>query len=159
MIDISALEPWAKLWSVMALLAPLITFSVLSSAAIYLLFYFFIRSKDSIADKGGQVAATAPAADVYEFGTIGQCSYLVLTAFFGIALGMLIKLVGGFSALQKDSPNTLAGAIITVLVIVLGVVGSLFAENGRIDARRPLGAISFLLSFLVSGFYWKLLAG
>ena len=44
-----------------------------------------------------------------------------------------------------------------MIVLVLGTLGSLFGEEGKVSLRRPLGGVSFLLSFLVSGFYFQYL--
>jgi hypothetical protein len=164
---LEALKPWTQLYEVIVLLSPLFVFSILSSLIIYLVFVIVLPFGAGL----GQPHQGAPARpsndpakpilternDDDEFGYLGSFSYLVLASLFGLVLGMLVKLIGGFSALERGSPNTLIGAIGTVLVIVLGIVGGIFAESGRINLRKPVGAIAFLVSFLISGFYWKLL--
>jgi len=160
------LHPWTQLGDVIILLAPLFVFSILSSVIIYLVFVIAIpfcaglgqRHQIVIPNSPPEPAKAVSAENENDgFGYLGTFSYLVLASLFGIVLGMLTKLVGGFSVLEKGSTNSLIGAIGTVLVIVLGVVGSMFAESGPIGMKKPVGAIAFLVAFLISGFYWKLL--
>ena len=151
--SMTSLNPWAELYNVIILLSPIFLFSIASSVAIYVVLVLgptFLRSSPGL----GVQPPTAPETGD-EFGYVGRLSYLILSSLFGLSFGMLVKLVGGFSALDKGA--NLTGAISTVLVIVLGVAGSMFAESGRLNLRKPVGAIAFLTSFLVSGFYWKLL--
>ncbi|MDR3476057.1 MAG: hypothetical protein P4M09_30800 [Devosia sp.] len=84
-----------------------------------------------------------------------------MASLFGMVLGALVKLAGGFSALTSapasSSGGGLLGPIAALLVVVIGVGGSLFVDSSRIGLRRPIGAICFLTSFLVSGLYWQYL--
>lgn len=86
--------------------------------------------------------------------TLSWPAYVYMTALVGAVLGMLLSLVGGFGAV-KTGEDTLPGAILSIVVVVLAAAATLFSGQGRIELRRPLGAISFLLSLVLCGLYWK----
>jgi|EndMetStandDraft_2_1072991.scaffolds.fasta_scaffold184740_1 hypothetical protein len=184
------LQPWVRLYEVIGVLCPIFAFSLLLSVVVYLFFAVLfpwignganlsiqrtrlrsdtpngsIQRADIDPQEKDNLVLQKPTAQpggdaVEQFGYAGSFSYVLVASLFGVVLGMLVKLVGGFTALASTAPaNTVVGAIGSIIVIALGVVGSLFADSGRIALRRPVGAIAFLVSFLVSGFYWQFLRG
>jgi hypothetical protein len=88
-----------------------------------------------------------------------QFGFMLMASLFGTVLGFAVKLVGGFTvaAGTGDVSKALIAGVGTVLVAVFGIVASVFSETGTVSMKRPIGAISFLIMFLVSGFYWKFL--
>lgn len=165
------LQPWTRLSEVLGVLLPLFTFSFLASVAIYFVFAvllpWFANSFNSKAASPRVQVSDSPANPPTEpvgdanLGYLGSFSYIFVTSLFGIVLGMLVKLLGGFTALATGNapPSSVIGAVGAVIVIIIGVAGSLFTDSDRIAVRRPAGAIGFLISFLVSGFYWQFLKG
>jgi hypothetical protein len=167
------LKPWTRLYEVIGVLGPVFLFSFVFSLLVYVLFVgvlplldwrarFGNLSSRRIEPETNQAGSDqSGSGDVdAQFGYAGSFTYVLVASLFGVVLGMLVKLVGGFTALASSTPaNTLVGAIGSALVIVVGVVAVLFADSGKIALRRPVGAIAFLVSFLVSGFYWQFLRG
>ncbi len=147
-MDIAGIQPWAGLGIVLWLTLPLVVFAIGSAILLHLAFVVLPPYLPKALTMDGAAEAT------------GNVTYLVLTAVFGLSLGALVKLLGGFDNLVGSggsSPTDIAGAIVSVIVLVLGTLGSLFGEEGKVSLRRPLGGVSFLLSFLVSGFYFQYL--
>jgi hypothetical protein len=147
-MDLSGIQPWAGLGFVLWLTLPLVVFAIASALLLHLAFVALPPHLPKWLTSDATTEAT------------GSASYLVLTAVFGLSLGALVKLLGGFDKLIGGggaSPTDVAGAIVSVIVLVLGTAGSLFGEDGKISLRRPVGGVSFLLSFLVSGFYFQYL--
>jgi hypothetical protein len=140
----STIKPWSSIFDVGAILSPIFATSLLLSLVIYLFFVTLVPSIISVRKRqiknlgpetNGQADASTPASlttNDNDFGDLAGFSYVVMTSLFGVVLG-------------------------AVLAVSLGVVGTLFTDTGRIGLRKPIGAIAFLTSFLVSGFYWKLL--
>ncbi|RYE09043.1 MAG: hypothetical protein EOP22_10610 [Hyphomicrobiales bacterium] len=146
--QIANINPWAGLGFVIWLTLPLVVFSLGSAIVLHLAFVVWPPHLPKWLLVGNSEVAK------------GNATYLVLTAMFGLSLGALVKLIGGFEELVGsggDSPTDIAGAIVSVIVLVLGTVGSLFGAEGKGTLQRPLGGVSFLLSFLVSGFYFQYL--
>jgi hypothetical protein len=165
----STIKPWSSIFDVGAILSPIFATSLLLSLVIYLFFFTLVPSIISVRKRqiknlgpetNGQADASTPASlttNDNDFGDLAGFSYVVMTSLFGVVLGMLANLLGGFVVIDAGAPDKLIGAIGAVLAVSLGVVGTLFTDTGRIGLRKPIGAIAFLTSFLVSGFYWKLL--
>lgn len=172
------LKPWDRLYEVIGVLSPIFIFSLLLSVVVYLVFALllpWIGNKANLLTRRTPPGSDAPKGSIPllrnpivqpgdnsegQFGYASSFSYVLVASLFGVVLGMLVKLVGGFTALTSNAPsNTVLGAIGSIVIIALGVAGSLFADTGRIPLRRPVGAIAFLVSFLVSGFYWQFLKG
>jgi hypothetical protein len=87
-----------------------------------------------------------------------KLGFILMASLFGTILGFAVKLVGGFTvATGGDFSKAVIAGVATVLVAVFGIVASVFSETGTVSMKRPLGAVSFLIMFLVSGFYWKFL--
>ena len=87
-------------------------------------------------------------------------SYLLLTAMFGVALGALIKLLGGFDRLIGDAggdAGTMVAGVVSILLLALGTLGTLLGQDGKLSLQRPLGAVSFLSTVLASAFYFQYL--
>lgn len=147
-MDIGGIQPWMGLGIVVWITFPLLVFAIGSAIILHLTFVVVPPHLPKWLTASGDSEAT------------GSASYLMLTAVFGLSLGALVKLMGGFDELigaGSATPTSVAGAIVSVIVLVLGTLGSLFGEEGKISLRRPLAGVSFLLSFLVSGFYFQYL--
>jgi len=89
-----------------------------------------------------------------------QFGFMLMASLFGTVLGFAVKLAGGFTIAAAGTgsvSNAVIAGVGTILVAVFGIVASIFSETGTISMEKPLGAISFLIMFLVSGFYWKFL--
>lgn len=88
---------------------------------------------------------------------------LVSTSVFsllGVIFGMMIQLVGGFSSLVSGESNDLISGLITMVLAFFGVGASLLSEarflrSGKLD--KPIASLAFLICFVVSGFFWKML--
>lgn len=154
---LSSLDPWATLLGVAGLIAPLFVSAVLLTLALYLLFEVFVPRpivRPAVSSAPGPSAPVDPDL----FGIAGRFSYLLTAAMFGAVLGMLAKLLGGFDAISDAaSSDSIVGAIGSVVILVVGVAGSLFGDDLKINLQKPIGALALLVMFLVSGFYFEFL--
>ena len=159
------MDSWQKLWSVLELLLPPVSFAIVSSLIIYGAFVALpARLRGRALIEPAAVDPENPAASspvVSDFGLLLGPSYVFMTSCFGVALGILFTLIGGFHAAATGAAGTgdanLPASVASVLVAVLTVVGTLFIESGNIGLRKPTGAVAFLLSFVVTGLYWAAL--
>lgn len=139
------LEVWADLGAVLTNFVPLLVFCAGISAVTYVVFVLILR--------GHVVGApndTTPVEE--EFGYLLGPSYVFMTSLFGMVFGILISVLGGFNSAGEG--GSITASVVAGVGIVLAVVGSLFVESGKIPLRRPVGAITFLLTFVVAGLYW-----
>lgn len=156
---IDQLKPWEKIYEVLILLAPLFLFCLIFSSIVCIFIFLYQFSKvinSSNARAEQEPETTSPSPNVGMFDSLDDFGYIFMSSIFGGVIGLMIQLVGGFNVLSNTSSSVYV-AISSTIVVVLGVVASLLSETGQISLRRPVGAIAFLGSFLVSGFYWQFL--
>lgn len=150
---------WATLWVVLQILAPLFLSAVVSAAIVYFAFNGFPKQGATVAGDGQPVDQQFDDS----YGMLAGLSYAVMTSLFGVTLGALVKLLGGFAGIAEvavgdsSSATSVFSAIAAVLIAALGIVASLLNGDGKISLRKPVGAATFLISFLISGFYFQYL--
>jgi hypothetical protein len=137
-------EVWNTLLVVLANFVPLLAFAVTISAITYVVFVVVLRGK--------AVGAHDDTPLTEEFGYLLGPSYVFMTSLFGMVFGILISVLGGFSSASEG--GSITASVVAGVGVAVAVVGSLFVESGRIPLRRPVGAITFLLTFVVAGLYW-----
>ena len=150
---LSSLDPWATLLAVAGIVAPLLLSAMLLTVALYALFEVFAPGSKAVAEPGGLGTSA-----VGLFGMASRFSYLLTAAMFGAVLGMLAKLLGGFDTLSDaGEAESVIGAIGSVIILAVGIAGSLFGTDLKVSLQRPVGALALLVMFLVSGFYFQFL--
>jgi hypothetical protein len=137
-------DVWTKLFDVLTNFVPLLVFSIVVSTITYVVFVVILR--------GNVIGANDQTPLNEEFGYLLGPSYVLMTSLFGMVFGILISVLGGFGSAGAN--GSITASIVAGVGIVVAVVGSLFVESGKIPLRRPVGAITFLLTFVVSGLYW-----
>lgn len=137
-------DVWTKLFDVLTNFVPLLVFSIVVSTITYVVFVVILR--------GNVIGANDQTPLNEEFGYLLGPSYVLMTSLFGMVFGILISVLGGFGS--AGASGSITASIVAGVGIVVAVVGSLFVESGKIPLRRPVGAITFLLTFVVSGLYW-----
>ena len=137
-------DVWTKLFDVLTNFVPLLVFSIVVSTITYVVFVVILR--------GNVIGANDQTPLNEEFGYLLGPSYVLMTSLFGTVFGILISVLGGFGS--AGASGSITASIVAGVGIVVAVVGSLFVESGKIPLRRPVGAITFLLTFVVSGLYW-----
>jgi len=137
-------DVWTKLFDVLTNFVPLLVFSIVVSTITYVVFVVILR--------GNVIGANVQTPLNEEFGYLLGPSYVLMTSLFGTVFGILISVLGGFGSAGAN--GSITASIVAGVGIVVAVVGSLFVESGKIPLRRPVGAITFLLTFVVSGLYW-----
>lgn len=138
------LDSWSAMWLTLDLLSPLLTLALCTA---------FVLSAINAA-----VQYFTPEEDEANFFVV-----LVSTAVFslmGVIFGMMIQLVGGFSALVSKDSGDLVSGLVTLILAFFGVGTSLFSEarflrSGKLD--KPLASLAFMICFVASGFFWKML--
>lgn len=141
---ISFLQPWPSLWLTLDLLAPLL--------GLALFVALLLASMNTVVQRF--------ASDQ------GRTSFFIVfvsTAVFsmmGVIFGMMIQLIGGFSALLERDSGDLVSGLVTMLLVFFGVGSSLLSEarvlrSGNLD--KPLASLAFMICFVASGFFWKML--
>lgn len=147
------MEHWLTLFNQLADLLPVLTFAVVCSAVIYFVFV--------VLPVGGflsQRSTEKVASTNDDFGLLLGPSYVLMTSLFGVTLGIFFTLLGGFQAagsVPASAGGNLTASVAAAVAAVLTVVGTLFLEGGSVGLRRPVGAIGFLLCFVVTGLYWS----
>jgi len=141
---------WDNFWAILDQFLPVIVLCVIISQLVYVIFVVLLGSRD----RKAAAAAGLPPTD--DYGALLGPSYALMSALFGSAFGILVSLMGGFrAAATASAEGSLIAAVIAAVGLGIAVAGSLFLESGQISLRRPVGAITLLICFVISGLYWQ----
>jgi hypothetical protein len=162
---------WAALANVTTALAPLLVSALVVAVAIYFVFVILVPRAVRIGIAPAPVVPAQPpnaipppappptvTPDELGLGAMSGISYLLVASIFGVIVGMLTNQIGGLEALLTEpTADSFLKGLASVVVLALGVIGGLFLDNSGVQQRRPLGALAFLVCFLVSGLYWPMI--
>lgn len=143
---------WFQFLDAIAFFLPILLIAAVVSVGVYVFFVVFFPGVKGAATE--EPEATPGNQDKKPPAYFGWPSYIAMTAITGSVLGVLLSIVGGFGG-TKAGEDTLPGTVLSVVVVVLAATSTLFGAGGKIALRRPLGAIAFLICFVLCGLYWK----
>ncbi|MEQ1900351.1 MAG: hypothetical protein ABL866_06420 [Devosia sp.] len=142
---------WGQFVDVLGYLGPVLTITVLIAILVYL---FFARAVPALSKRlfpGSSIDGLG--GDAAERATWPV--YVAMASTLGSVLGVLLSVLGGFGRTENGGENTMIGALVSTLVVVLAAASSIFDSGAQLQVRRPMAALSFLLCFLLCGLYWK----
>ena len=152
---------WSQLGDALAYLLPVIAITVVvwivCYAAFVVVFPKWLTSRIVRGDDGtAAIVQSEVDKDPLNLTSyLAWPAYVFMTSLLGSVMGLLLGIIGAFSAPSTEAgQNSLLGAVLSVVVVVMTAAATLFGQNDKIGLRRPLGAISFLLCMVTTGLYW-----